>query len=400
MRRGYVLTNESLKRNAIVAFVLAIPSQAISICLSLGLIIVQRKLTRSSLGLLLLLGCAFIASVNSTRVIEADLYNYSQRSLDLAELNALQAIEYSVEIVYHFSNWVLVRLLGLDFLDFFLLVNFITYFLAVKAIENCPSPQQKTISLLYRLACGMLLLTSPVLFEQSSQLVRQYLAMGLGVFGMSRMLSGRRGWLWIGLALFTHVSSAVYMLAWVPVISQKCNNLFYRLVVQIIFISIIIISTPLIISMLSEVTGIGYFTYGQARLGQEVFHQLNPLGFSGKAVVWIHLVLALLVAFKSGKSIEMDKFTSVALAFIVIDLAIIISDIFNLHEISVRMAQFAYFTLPLLFLMSYHVSRWMGYLCGLLVLFQVLGFGLRGLHWKYTFGLENMILPAYLEFFI
>ena len=328
MLRKNVINNKSLKRNAVAAFVLAIPSQAFSICAPLGFIILQRKLTRFSLGLLLLVGCAFIASVNSTRVLESDLLNYSQRSLNLTQLNGLQALEYSAEFVYYFFNWVFVGFLDLDFLDFFLLLNFITYFLSVKAIENCPSAQQKTIPLHYRLACCLLFFTSPILFEQSSHLVRQYFAIGLVVFGMSRLLNGRRGWLWLMLAVFTHVSSAVYLLAWMPLILKNNNTLFRQLFVQTSFFSIFIISAPIIISILSDATGLKYFSYGQARLGQEFFHILNPLGFAGRVVVYIHLFLALSVVFKGVNSTKGDKFTSVALAFISIDLVVIISDIF------------------------------------------------------------------------
>lgn len=391
---------KSLKKNAIAAFVLAIPSQIISICVPLALIIGQQKITRFSLGLLLMVGCAFIASVNSTRVLDADLYNYSQRSLDLLELNGIQALEYSPEFVYYFLNWFAVRVLGLDFLDFFLLINFLTYLLSVKAIEYLSSMQQKTIPLHYTLTCGLLFLTSPVLFEQSSHLVRQYFAMSLMLFSFSRMLSGRNSLIWVGLALFTHVSSAIFLLAWVPMIKTTRNNLFLQSIFHIIILSLLILSIPQVVSILSSLTGLGYFAYGDARFGEGLFAELNPLGFAGKFVIWIHLFLSISLVLKGKSSLSQNKITSVAIAFLLIDSAILISDTLNFHEISVRFAQFVYFTLPILFLMSHHVSPWITYLCATLVFFQVSSFLLRGSNWEYSFDVLNMFLPAYMEFFI
>ena len=146
----------------------------------------------------------------------------------------------------------------------------------MKAIENFSSMQQKTIPLHYTLTCGLLFLTSPVLFEQSSHLVRQYFAMSLMLFSFSRMLSGRSSLIWIGLALFTHVSSAIFLLAWVPMINKTRNNLFLQSIFHIIILSLLILSIPQIVSILSSLTGLRLFCLRRCSFWRRVVCRIKP----------------------------------------------------------------------------------------------------------------------------
>lgn len=400
MRSKHLASTRNLRRNIMSVAVLAAPSQLLTMGLLLSSIIYQKRLTRSTITFALLVGCALIASINSTRILEADLYNYSLRSQAIEGLNFFDALEYSKEYVYYIGNWAFLNLFGLDFRDFFFVVSFFIYFFSIKAIENYYATRASVIPLLHFLACGLLFITSPVLFEQSSQLVRQYLAMSLALYGVSRRLSGRTGFFWVGAAIFTHVSAVMFLLAWVPVIISADRSIILRATVQIALLTFVIGSLLLVVSTIGATIGIGIVAYGVARLTQETFHQLLPLGPAGNIVVWIHLILSLFLTSRSGRVADDGRMLAFALLLVSLDLVVIVSGAYNISEISVRFAQFSFFSLPFLFVLLYQVANRMLSFCFALVFLQMTGFILRDLRWQYDFTLENLLLPAYLELLI
>lgn len=208
----------------------------------------------------------------------------------------------------------------------------------------------------------------PLVFVQSSHLVRQYIANGIALFGMVRFLTDGRGWFLFCLAPLFHVVAAIFLVvpfsAWLGQRSRRKAIIF-----SVVSPLLLILGGRLIGQSLATLEALNVprvLTYGISRLSQEQFHELDEVGATALIFSLISLLASLsALACHRSRPISSDPLVSSRLAAFVTFNAVLAGStmllaISGLTEPATRLFQIVLLQFPFLFAVlaaSSHAAR-------------------------------------------
>jgi len=305
----------------------------------------------------------FMASYNATKLPESDLRTYMLYSELVSQRNFAEALEFSSEPVYYLGNWFFVGVLGFEFSSWIFLTTFTIFYLILGGIKRI----LEVAGVHGGLIASAIVLTAffPLMFAQSGHLVRQYLAIAIGMLAMARYIGGERCAPYLILAAMTHVTAAIFML--VPIVAFVAPRFGRFSWILTYGLPVVAVGVARFLSEFSSnLRAIGvpdFFVYGLSRLGQQRFHALSDFSLAGYLFVAVSIGISIMfvqqrIAYKlweaSSASARMHTFVSIQL---MLSLTVLALSIFGLSELAVRFSQFLFVMCPiaLVSLISFHL---------------------------------------------
>lgn len=349
--------------------ILLMPSNALALAIAFWSSALSKKGSTFHTAIILAVSL-FLASYNATKFPESDLYNYLRYSNILAESTFLEAIQFSSEPIYYLGNWVFVGIFGLSFNSWIFFVSFIIFFLSLTGIKQI----LETGAVHGPLIASAIVLTafSPLMFAQSGHLVRQYLAIGLGIFAIARYIAKERWAALLILAAMTHVTAAVLFL--IPIVGALAPRfgkfswvLTYGLPLSSVGIARLM---AVYAATLQAVGGPTFIIYGLRRLGQDEFHTLSDFSLAGYLFVFASISISGLLILKDVARKAMGQRSSwvrLHLFFsfhFMLSLSVLTLALLGITELAIRFSQFLFVITPigLAYILDFYRARWLLYM--------------------------------------
>lgn len=322
---------------------------------------------RSNYYSLLIIFVALLSVFNANRIIDGDLTKYLQYYRELEGITLTNfLILFGSEPVFYALSWIVGTITGFSNYLFIYTTSFLGFFLLAISSFRLLSLKVK-YQYFAAAVCACTICIFPLIFSNSLQLIRQFIAMGLFLYGLSHTDRSRYFW-WV-MAYFTHVSSII-------LIVFSLTNKRFRLL-QMIASVLIIVATisgsffkdSLLSSSSSQIL------YIFSRVGQENFHDMEGLNMF--QIYYLYLFLIFSAFLYSFTRLDDEQIFTRTLAQILLSLGLVIvllNQVFLSYEPAARL--FFYFvTLSILILFAWFV-RWFNYrfLTSSLIFFSVLPF--------------------------
>ncbi len=381
--------------------VIIAPSNTIGFGLGFYYAAISRNTNLSFLPLVLA-AALFFASYNSTKIPESDLFFYWQSSEELARIDFFQLINlYRHEPGYYFMNWLFVRGLGFEWSSWVFVFSFAFYFSWLTGINIVLNflKLDRTSSLTL-LVFAMFF---PLVFIQSAHLVRQYIAMGIGLLGLATFLITGRGWRYFIVAPIFHV--AAFALLIVPLSARLGSRSQRAAVFYTLFVALFLVLAGRVAGenpeFLQSLGVPNLIIYGIGRLSQDQFYQLNDLSLIGLLFSTISLgasILGLYINREKIASISKEvnlRFTSFLTFNAVLSASIILLSLLGYTEPATRMLQFILLQFPVVLATLVFLTktfRFFTIIAG--VLMPILFFSYPST-WSYGDVLKVLLYPHY-----
>lgn len=329
-------------------FVLLSPSNILGIFIALiSWATLRRK--EAAYAPAILASALILASANSTKELDGDLYNYYRISELLRELDLVSSmVLFGQEPAYYLWNWVHVSLLGLSWQSWIFSFSAIFYITYLSAVRR--SVEELNLGHLTGLCLILLAAFFPLVFVQTAHLVRQYLAGAIVTIGVVNVLFGRRAVAFFLLAPLFHMSAAVFLI--IPL--MLALNL--RSKAAIFFCGLSLPTFALLGLRLLSQSGIVANTplplqYGLMRLSQNEFHEISYTFGIALMFSTFMLLISLSVAFRRDDGrFAPHRQSRVTLVFTILaalSLATIFFSIVGISEIAIRFMQFLFLLMPI-----------------------------------------------------
>lgn len=344
----------------------------------------------------------FVASYNSTKISESDLYFYERASEALSNASFGQLLLlYGHEPGYYFFNWVYVHVFGFDWTSWVFVFSFFLYFLWLSGLRILHSALD--LDQASKLAILVWAAFFPLVFVQSGHLVRQYIATSISLFAMATFLMNGRGWLYFSVAPLFHATAIVFLVvpisSWLSQRSRRAAILF-----TVIGPLLLLLGGRELGQNVALLEGLGLpsvVTYGIGRLSQEQFYELNDVS----SIVVVSSLISLGLAFFGlalglPKSISpsrrvSSRFAAFVAFNMVLAASVLVLDRIELPEPSTRLFQFVILQFPFmlsLYLQVFPRLRIFAIAMGVLMPFA---FFLYPTTWTYGDPIEILFLPYY-----
>lgn len=286
---------------------------------------------------------AFLSVLNANKIVDGDLIAYLQYYNELETITSVAFLErFGSEPVFYVISWIIGYLTGFSDYLFAYIVSFLGYYLLAigtfRLLNKVASHQYITAAIFSATICIL-----PVVFSNSLHLVRQFIALGLFLYGLSLM--GKSRYVLWALAFFTHVSSAYLILFALSGKFARLSQIFT--VSSLAFISVI---GAVFRGFLGGVDSF-QILYFFRRVSQESFHEMDGLSTMHVFYVLFFMISAFIL-YRLKKS-GFEGYISKAVLQILLILGLIIlvlNQVYEFYEPAARL--FFYFTVISVFALS------------------------------------------------
>lgn len=295
---------------------------------------------------------ALLSVFNANKIVDGDLIAYLGYYRDLEVITPLVFLErFGSEPVFYILSWIIGYLTGFSDYLFSYTVSFIGYYLlaigSFRLLNQTVSHQYFAAALFSASICIL-----PVVFSNSLHLIRQFIALGLFLYGLSYM--GKYRNIFWALAFFTHVSS-IYLILFS--LSGKLSRFSQILaIVALTFISVL----GAVFRGLTGGTESFQLLYLFRRVSQETFHDMNGLSMIHISFV-VFFIISAAISYRSQKP-GVKRIVPRAVVQILIILGLIIlvlNQVYEFYEPAARL--FFYFTVISILALSIWLLRTFNY---------------------------------------
>ena len=285
----------------------------------------------------------FLGLINSLKVLEGDLINYSNFFNTVPEFNLLAyTLVTGKEIVFNLFNYIIYYLTVGNFSIYVIIFTLISYFLlSISILRMHKALKWSNNSLLLSIGVAFLF---PTLFSLSAHLVRQFLAASLiCVFLVEYIFYHKKKYLMTLAAVLIHTSSIFFIIGFIPFFKRTISllNILKILLFLGLPLSIIFYFSNALISLFGSIPFLSYLINRAVVTDQYV--QFNNLGIANFVILFFNVLITYIAAFSTKTSTKISLFP---LFFINFFLMIFIIINFNNTEIALRFSFYAYFLIP------------------------------------------------------
>lgn len=233
--------------------------------LSVYILLIRRSNDQFEILLCIFLAL-YLGLINSTRIPISDLLAQKKYFTLAGELNFWDYIKTAgKEFVFYGVTYISYYLFFGNFKFYVILFTFIGYYLGFISIYKFWKRQKSSSSTF--LFSALLLTFYFVIFDYSAHLIRQTLSGFIFVyFLIEKVNTGKSKWILVILAVFTHTSSVIlFLISFIPRISQKLNFKNASIIIVSIFL-ILLIGSPVLNLLNSMTSNFEIINYGFTRL--------------------------------------------------------------------------------------------------------------------------------------
>lgn len=395
------MRRKSLTALVYVPLLLAAPSTIIGLLSGLLAVILTRSKIPFSLVILLVFG---LASINSTKQLSGDLETYHQYSEVLASLTFLEALAFSVEPGFYLLNWIVVGAFGLGFEAWVFVFTCVYYLFMVFGLLEYQKQNRLLASGFFGIVS--ICLFSPIVFEQTAHLARQYFAGAIAIYGLVKFVKHGRMNIYLFLAPLCHATAAVFI-SYALLVKLLPNKPILTMI-SAVSIPPIMIRILLEIAEFLNLLGLPkLLAYGISRITQSEYHQLNQLGLGALLFTTFFLILSFLYfsmrvkmpILNTKAQVQSEKGHTHALAGITafICFFVLLLNILELYELAIRLCQYIFMLAPFLLMAVIKNSVSSQKVIGFIGVVTAIGFCLYDYVWVYDDFFLVLIRPWWMS---